>query len=147
LFGAEEIAWSGPAFARMHAAEVNRYVAASEADFGTGPVLVAQLPAGGFGSPLAHAFSAASAPLRIILSREPSVVAGDDVAPLRGIVPQFALRQEGTDYFDLHHSADDTLDKVRAADIDKATAAWAAMAYLIADSDVDFRTAPAGPKP
>lgn len=81
------------------------------------------------------------------MSREPSVVAGDDIAPLRGIVPQFALRQEGTDYFDLHHSADDTLDKVRGPDIDKATAAWAAMAYLIADSDVDFRTAPAPPRP
>jgi hypothetical protein len=146
LFGAEEMAWSGAAFAKMHAAEASRYVAASEADFGTGAVLTAQLPAGGFGSPLARTFTAVTAPLRIIMSREPSVVAGDDLAQMRGLVPQFALRQEGSDYFDLHHSADDTLDKVRPADIDKATAAWAAMAYLIADSDVDFR-APATPKP
>ena len=50
------------------------------------------------------------------------------------------LAQDGTHYFDLHHSAEDTLDKVKPASLDKAVAAWVSFAYLAADTDVDFRS-------
>jgi len=146
LWGAEEMGWSGPAFAKMHAAEVDNYVVAGESDFGTERIVVAQFPVGAVGSPFARAFAAAMTPLRIVMSRDPAVVGGDDLAPLRGIVPQFSLRPDGTTYFDLHHSADDTMDKINRNGLDQATAAWAAFVYLAADSDVDFR-ALAKPKP
>jgi carboxypeptidase Q len=45
----------------------------------------------------------------------------------------------GTRYFDLHHTADDTLDKIDAEQLDQNVAAWAGLVWLIADSDVDFR--------
>jgi len=59
-------------------------------------------------------------------------------------VPPFALSQDGMTYFDIHHTPDDTLDKVDRAQLDQNVAAWAALAWLAADSDVDFRprTAP-----
>ena len=49
------------------------------------------------------------------------------------------LAQDGSDYFDLHHTADDTLDKIDPAQMAQNVAAWAALVRLIADSDVDFR--------
>jgi len=36
-------------------------------------------------------------------------------------------------YFDYHHSPADTVDKIRPADVNKATAALAVLAYVLAD--------------
>ena len=58
-------------------------------------------------------------------------------------MPAFALAQDGTRYFDLHHTADDTLDKIDRQQLDQNVAAWAALIWLAADSDVDFRNPPA----
>jgi carboxypeptidase Q len=52
------------------------------------------------------------------------------------------LSQDGTTYFDIHHTPDDTLDKVDRAQLDQNVAAWAALAWLVADGDVDFRPRP-----
>jgi len=63
-------------------------------------------------------------------------------------VPGFALKQDGTRYFDIHHTADDTLDKVDRVQLDQNVAAWAALAWLAADSEVQFRgAAAAGSEP
>jgi hypothetical protein len=38
---------------------------------------------------------------------------GDDIRELQKAgVPAVSLRQDGLDYFDTHHTADDTLDKI-----------------------------------
>ena len=55
-------------------------------------------------------------------------------------MPVFTLAQDGTRYFDLHHTADDTLDKIDPAQLTQNVAAWAGLIWLIADSDVNFRT-------
>jgi hypothetical protein len=49
------------------------------------------------------------------------------------------LRQDASRYFDVHHSADDTLDKVDRQGLAQATAVWASLLYATANSDVDFR--------
>ena len=54
-------------------------------------------------------------------------------------VPTFRLRQNGRDYFDLHHTPDDTLDKIDPDKLAQNVAAWAAAVYLAAELDVDFR--------
>ena len=51
-----------------------------------------------------------------------------------------SLRQDGLDYFDTHHTADDTLDKIDPKQLDQAVAVWTAFTYLAAASDVDFRS-------
>ena len=40
---------------------------------------------------------------------------------------------------ELHHTANDTLDKFDPAQLSQNVAAWAGLLWLIADSDVDFR--------
>jgi Zn-dependent M28 family amino/carboxypeptidase len=74
---------------------------------------------------------------------------GADVGPsAKAGVPAFLLGQDGTRYFDIHHTADDTLDKVDRAQLDQNVAAWAALVWLAADSAVDFRThAASAPQP
>ncbi|MEO8114319.1 MAG: peptidase M28 family protein, partial [Phenylobacterium sp.] len=42
-------------------------------------------------------------------------------------------------YFDLHHSADDTLDKIKPEELAHNVAVWASFLYTVADSDIDFR--------
>ena len=56
-------------------------------------------------------------------------------------VPTLRLHQDGRDYFDLHHTADDTVDKLDAASLDQNVAAFAVFAWLVADSDISFRPA------
>ena len=62
-------------------------------------------------------------------------------------MPWAELSQDGSDYFDYHHTANDTLDKINAKDLDQQVAAYAVLAYLAAESDVDFGPKPAEPKP
>jgi carboxypeptidase Q len=54
-------------------------------------------------------------------------------------VPPFRLNQDGTDYFDFHHTADDVLDRIDPESMTQNVAAWAAFLWLLADSDVDLR--------
>ena len=64
----------------------------------------------------------------------------EDLYPLIAAgVPTLRLHQDGRDYFDLHHTADDTVDKLDAAALDQNVAAFAVFAWLVADSDVTFR--------
>src|SRR5439155_869959 len=57
-------------------------------------------------------------------------------------VPSFTLSQDASRYFETHHTHDDTLDKIDRSQRDQNVAAWAALVWLAADSDVDFRARP-----
>jgi carboxypeptidase Q len=48
-------------------------------------------------------------------------------------VAVFRLKQDGTDYFDVHHTADDTLDKVDPDSLKQNVAAWAVVSYIAAN--------------
>jgi len=48
------------------------------------------------------------------------------------------LAQDGTDYFDLHHTADDTLDKIDPKALAQNVAAYTVFAYLAAESEGSF---------
>ena len=50
-------------------------------------------------------------------------------------MPAFDLMQDGMRYFDIHHTPDDTLDKIDRQQLDQNVAAWAALVWLAADSD------------
>jgi carboxypeptidase Q len=60
--------------------------------------------------------------------------AGADLLPLGGKVAQFSLEQDLTTYFDWHHTAADTFDKLDAMDLAIDTAAVAVAAYGLADA-------------
>ena len=57
---------------------------------------------------------------------------GSDISPLLADgLPGVSLSQDGTYYFDLHHTPDDTLDKVDLADLRQNVAAWTTMLAVL----------------
>jgi carboxypeptidase Q len=150
-WGAEEVSQpdGGLPGARHYAAtrgeELARHVIASESDFGAGPVYSLSLPAGLAGSELQRDALRVLAPLGIFFDPAPALGGGPDVVPLVQLgVPAFRLNQDGTDYFNYHHTPDDTIERIDPRNLDQNVAAWAALLWLIADSEVDFRAAAAG---
>jgi hypothetical protein len=148
LFGSEEVAqpvapfgaFGGHSYADGHKAELPRHVLAGESDFGTDRVYSLALPAAVLKSDFATTVLRVLQPIGVLVAREPAGHAGTDVGPtVEAGVPEFALRQDGSRYFDIHHTADDTLDKVDREQLDQNVAAWAALVWLAADSEVDFR--------
>ena len=147
LFGAEEMNFSGAAYAKAHEGETARIVVAGEADFGARNVYSVQLPAGAAASEFGQTLERIMAPLGANLDRRPALGGGDDIRELqRAGVPVVSLRQDGLDYFDIHHTADDTLDKIDPKQLDQAVAIWSVFTYLAAASDVDFRNLAAAAK-
>ena len=143
MWGAEETDYAGDAYAKAHAADASRIVVAGESDNGGQHVQAFQFPAGAADLPAVKLLAETLKPLGIAFNPEPVRFGGDDVGHLVPLgVPQMGLRQENSHYFDFHHSAEDTLDKVDAAEMDKAAAAWAATIYVLAESGVDFRKPP-----
>ena len=97
--------------------------------------------------PLVKRMQALLAPLGITPSSDNAASGGPDVGPLAANgVATLTLEQDGTDYFDLHHTPDDTLDKIDAKLLDQNVAAYAVATWLAADSDVLFAPGPAQPR-
>jgi carboxypeptidase Q len=149
LFGAEEVAqpdppegaFGGNSYARNHQAELVNHVLTGESDFGTERIYRVALPQAVAESEFAKMTLRVLTPIGVLLAPHPPEDAGTDVGPsVQAGVPAFALSQDGTRYFDIHHTADDTLDKVDRVQLDQNVAAWAALVWLAADSAVDFRT-------
>ena len=141
LFGAEEMNFSGAAYAQAHEAEAGKIVVAGEADFGARNVYSVQLPGGAAGSDFGRMLDRIITPLGANLDRRPALGGGDDIRELQKAgVPVVSLRQDGLDYFDTHHTADDTLDKIDPRQLNQAVAVWSAFTYLGAVSDVNFRS-------
>jgi len=65
---------------------------------------------------------------------------GPDLIPLyqQGMMV-FRLHQDGTDYFDLHHTADDTLDKVDPKALAQNVAAYSVYALMMAQYQGDLK--------
>ena len=146
LYGAEEVDQptdtgnGGGAYLRGIGAAVEQHIIAGESDFGADRVYALQLPPGAQGSEFARAAARVLYPIGVLSSSVPELSGGADIGPLAEVgVPVFGLSQDGTRYFDLHHTADDTLDKIDPAQLNQNVAAWAGLVWLIADSEVDFR--------
>ena len=72
---------------------------------------------------------------------------GPDIGPFAKLgMPWAQLAQDGTDYFDYHHTANDTLDKIDSAALDQQVAAYAVLAYAAAETDIDFGRSPPAPE-
>ena len=145
MWGSEEQTGSGQAYANAHKAEIGKIVVAGESDTGAGVIWNVSLPKGSLDHPAMQAFQRAIGPLKIIVKRTPPQGGGSDIAGLMLLgAPFVEFRQDATRYFDLHHSADDTLDKIVPAELAQNVAVWAAFIYTVADSDIDFRKLAAG---
>ena len=134
LFANEESGLAGgKGYAARHAAELPKHAGAFEADSGTGSPLGFSWHAADALEPALAAVAKLLEPLGAGALRKGGA-GGADVSPMLAAgVPLFGLRQDSSTYFDYHHTADDTFDKIEPASLDRAAAAMAAMAYAVAD--------------
>lgn len=140
MWGSEEVGLLGArAYAEQHKDELDNHILAFESDFGAGKIWQLQTR---FGD---KALGKAATMNRMLrrLGVGPGANdagGGPDVIPLRlGGVPVLTLKQNGWDYFDLHHTPEDTLDKVDPDDLAQNVAAWAATIYMASEMTGDFR--------
>jgi carboxypeptidase Q len=124
----------GKAYADTHAAELSKHVAAIESDSGGARPLGFGVSAGAGGTDVVKKLAASLA--RFAADDVQEGGGGADISSMgtEG-VPQLGLRQDGTHYFDIHHTMADTLDKVDAHDLAMNATAMAAMAWQLANLD------------
>ena len=140
FWGAEEMGlWGGKAYAAAHAGD--NIQLAAESDFGADRVWQISSKVADTGLPLIGEIATTLAPLGIAPSRNNGAGGGPDVIALgQQSVGILDLEQDGTRYFDLHHTPDDTLDKVDKAQLTQNVAAWTAAVWLAASDDRVLRT-------
>ncbi len=143
LFAAEENSLAGgEAYAKAHAAEAARHVVAIEADSGTDRAYMLRVIGGEGAAARAAAFASRLSALGIGFTEE-LASGGADISPLRALgVPVMDLEQDMSTYFDLHHTANDTFDKIDASALSQVAAAFATVVESAADMDGDLGRVP-----
>ena len=138
-FGAEEPGgFGGAAYQKAHPDQ--KYAIAGESDFGADRVWRFGTKYSTTDPAIYAAMATALAPLGIT-KYDKAEADGTDVAPaIEAGAPWLSLYQDGTRYFDYHHTPDDTLDKIDPAQLRQNVAAWTT-ALAIVSGGIE----PAGP--
>lgn len=140
--GAEEVGiWGGKDYGEKHASEP--HALAMESDFGAGKVWAVDFALPASAKPLRDRIVSVLAPLGVV-PRQQVAGGGADIGAIiaaqkLGIID---LQQDGTKYFDLHHTPDDTLDKIDKAELRQNVAAWAATLDLVANYEGELKPEP-----
>jgi carboxypeptidase Q len=134
LFGAEEVGGGGgPTHFRLNHPAGNVMVV-GESDFGADRVWRVEFNFAAANAPLADRIAALLAPLGIVRARDPAGAGADLGDWVRAGTAAVDLNQDGTRYFDYHHTPDDTLDKVDPAQLRQNVAAWTAVLAVLANT-------------
>ncbi|HMA16870.1 MAG TPA: M28 family peptidase, partial [Thermoanaerobaculia bacterium] len=133
LFANEENGLAGgKAYPKEHEAELPRHVAALEADLGSGRPTGFNWNAGPSAEPLAAEIAALLEPLGAGALKAGGLGGADTSSLVLSGVPLFSVSQDASRYFDWHHTANDTFDKIEPESLDRMTAAVAVFAYVAA---------------
>ncbi|PTQ10341.1 peptidase M28 family protein [Sphingomonas oleivorans] len=136
-FGAEEVGlFGGFAYRDRHKSEKHALLA--ESDFGADRIWKIESKVAPAALPLVATLATRLQPLGIGLGGN-EAHGGSDIGPLAATgVPVIALNQDGSRYFDLHHTPDDTLDKIDPAQLRQNVAAYATMLSVLANDTTDL---------
>lgn len=143
LFANEEFGLSGArAYAEAHAGELADHVLGAESDLGADRIWRFGLKAGPEGLAAGERIAELLAPLGIEWVGDQGF-GGSDLLPMRPAgVPAAALGQDASRYFDYHHTADDTVDKIDPEQMAQNVAAYAVVAWYAAEMPGTFGRAP-----
>ena len=137
-FGAEEIGLKGGyAYVEAHRDDLPNHMLATESDFGAD--LVYEIKSGVKGKS-GHAVLEQLAGIMGVPMSDARSNGGPDIGPMHNEgVPAMRLQQDGTDYFDFHHTPDDTFDKIDPEKMAQNTGGFAVLAWLAANAETNFR--------
>ncbi len=140
LFAAEEIGlWGGRAWAQARSETIDQYQVAAESDFGAGPIYAMSARVVESARPVIEAIAQELAPLGIELTDRRQASGGPDFIPALPLgLAAVDLYQDGSNYFDYHHTENDTLDKIDPEALRQNAAAYAVFAWLASQSPLGF---------
>jgi len=157
LYGAEEVSQPGGLglsgardYAQRHVTDIAKHIVTAESDFGADHIYAAAMPIASkpdFNRRLGKLLG----PLSVYIETAPNLSGGPDTGPTvaKGVAAM-NLRQDGTDYFDTHHTADDVIERINPQRMTQNVAVWTTTLWLIANDDVRFSQpalAPTAPPP
>jgi len=139
LWGNEEQGvWGGKAYARENAGRLKQHIIGAESDFGAGRVLRFSTFTSDDAADDIEQIMSVLSPLGIERG-DNAANGGPDLGAMKALGMAMAtLHQDGTHYFDYHHTANDTLDKVDPEALKQNVAAYVVFAYLAAQSTRNF---------
>jgi Iap family predicted aminopeptidase len=124
----------GQTYAKLNSTALLQQIAAIESDNGAGTPLGVSAHVPAEAVPLFKPLMAALAPMGASIFDRREEAGGSDVAYLDAAgVPTLAPIVDTRTYFDYHHSAADTLDKIDPENIRRQAALMAMMAYFVAE--------------
>ena len=133
--------FGGKAYGIAHKNDVAKHIIGAESDFGSGRVweLSSRVKPEALGA--IDQMMQVLAPIGVARSGDPAY-GGDFGTMSEEGMAVIGPGQDGTRYFDWHHTANDTLDKIDPADLAQNVAVYAVFSYLAAQADGDFGSAP-----
>jgi Zn-dependent M28 family amino/carboxypeptidase len=126
------------AYAAAHKHELAQHIIGAESDFGAGRVYEFHSLVTDIDMPFIAQMEQMFEPIGVKRGNN-KAGPGPDLIPMYGLgMSVFRLAQDGTDYFDLHHTADDTLDKVDPEALAQNVAAYSVYSLMMAQYEGDL---------
>lgn len=141
LFAGEEVGLVGAAqYMERNGKNMDNHVIGVEWDFANGLIYDMRPGVGPQSLNNIRDLAKLIAPMGVSLNPQNNGKGSSDIRPLVAAgMPAMNFSANGLDYFDFHHTENDTLDKVDQAALPTNTAIYAMFAYFAAQSGVDFR--------
>jgi hypothetical protein len=138
LFGTEENGFDGARrYGDRYGAEPHQLV--GESDFGAGRVWRFASRWRAEALPLAAQVAAELAPLGVAAGGNEGAPGPDAGVLMRRFQwPAVGLTQDGSAYFDVHHTENDTLERIDPAALQQNVACWVVVAWLAAQAPLRF---------
>ena len=134
--------FGGKAYAAAHAKEIAKAVLGSESDLGADRIWKITATVTPDARDAIGQIAEAIKPLGVQYDAAESGHGGSDLSAVHAVgMAAVSLHQDATRYFDWHHTANDTLDKIDPAQLSQNVAVYAVVAYLAAEADGDFGSA------
>jgi hypothetical protein len=141
LFAAEEVGLIGAQdYVKQHAEDMKFHQIGAEWDFGTGRIYKMAPGVGPNALNAIQSFATILAPLGVALAPTNTAKGQSDMVALgQSGQPAVNFSPDGMDYFDYHHTDNDTFDKVDPEALKVNTTIYTLFAYFATTSEVDFR--------
>jgi hypothetical protein len=129
----------GKAYAAAHRAELYQHVLGAESDLGSGRIYQFRSRALPEADAAIGQLAGLLEPLGVPWVRDRPAGGGADLGQMRKLgMPVLDFNQDASRYFDLHHTRNDVLENVEAADLRFNVAVYASFIYWAAATDTRF---------
>ena len=135
--------FGGRAYAAQHHLEIGKAVLGAESDGGADRILKVTASVKPEARQAIDQIAAALKPLGIEYDAKATGSGGSDLSAVHAVgMAGLSLHQDTSRYFEWHHTANDTLDKIDPEQLRQNVAAYAVAMYLAAEAEGDFGSAP-----